>query len=209
MSLPFGGDLLPTRREAIQSYDFQDIANGIGISRFYLAITGESSPSYHLVEDTIISTKNTTGDATLNFDTGEFNLPRTLKGIASVSLATVAAVASGSGADTGILISGIKLTHIHSAGTTDLTNSFTTSETTETSSGPANDQRTRLIVFNSISPTVIKKGDQIRLTLTTDSTKPATGNLMCNPAGTSQVIAGQVITQTKSQLNLPFVVDVT
>ncbi len=93
MGLNFGGALFPPRGEFITTFDFTDIATGLGIENFWgTPVVDNSGTDFTLLptqehsgngdENTIQSGEGTT---TLNFNSSTFNLPRTAKGIAYVS----------------------------------------------------------------------------------------------------------------------------
>lgn len=75
----------------IASYNYDDIAGGLGIVAFYGA---KSSSAYILTQNTIYSGNDTggsrgletAGNVDINFDTTTFNIPRTAKGNAYIVL---------------------------------------------------------------------------------------------------------------------------
>lgn len=76
---------------AIATYDYVDLSSGLGFINykgFTTCLSGATA--YNLGTSTVYSytttTTDTGGDAVINFDTSPFNLPRTAKGTAYVSL---------------------------------------------------------------------------------------------------------------------------
>ena len=94
MTIGGATNLFPRRGELLASYDFSDIAAGLGFETFWgtpNVDTGETK--YNLLPFVVTSGNNKTstnrsgeGTTTINFDSSTFNLPRTAKGIAYISL---------------------------------------------------------------------------------------------------------------------------
>lgn len=77
---------------AIATFDFVDIASGLGNVIFFgIASTEGSTVSYHLLTESNVwsepvgTTQTGNGTKEINFDTSTFNLPRTAKGTAYLS----------------------------------------------------------------------------------------------------------------------------
>jgi len=76
---------------SIASYDFIDLASGLGFQVYYAISGGEGQTQTYVLSpeqlrSTITYTQRTgAGTTTVNFDTSTFNLPRTVKGVAIFS----------------------------------------------------------------------------------------------------------------------------
>ena len=81
-------DSFPPKRETITTFDFTDVASGLGFEVFYPKTNEDSGGvNFYLSPLTLTSTIDQTQTqvgsvTTLNFDTSVFNLPRTVKGTA-------------------------------------------------------------------------------------------------------------------------------
>ncbi len=205
--------LFPPRGELI-NFDWRDIASGTGIIEFFgsaMTLSG-TVVSRHLVEEIIdCGVDENHGytqdpEATLTFDTVEFIIPRTVKGIAYVSIPLYISISSGQGADQSIDVTNIKLIQVHVGGsTTDLTNEFDLETFTETATGGFKSNKF-LVVFNSISSTVIKKGEKIRLSM--DVTGEAKTGILHNPTDRDLTINDHTIPDSRLSVHIPFALDI-
>ncbi len=100
MTLPFGTNLFLPRGELIETFDFSDIATGLGFEVFWGTPSVDTGGTdYNLLSFQITSgdgdvntSQSGVGTTTINFDTSTFNLPRTAKGTAYVSCGAQATV---------------------------------------------------------------------------------------------------------------------
>ncbi|KKK66065.1 hypothetical protein LCGC14_2967820, partial [marine sediment metagenome] len=85
-------DSFPPKREAITTFDFTDVASGLGYESFFLCAENPSGGIGYFLNSLGIPGKPTTtqwlSTTTTNFDTSVFNLPRTIRGTAYVVLNT-------------------------------------------------------------------------------------------------------------------------
>ena len=157
MGLNFGGALFPPRGEIIETFDFSDIATGLGFENFWATpVIDTSGTSYALLSTQEHSGNDDTeteqvgeGITTLNFDSSAFNLPRTAKGTAYISSTLNA---SGNNA---ISASG-QIAVVDSGGTpTTISSVF---ETPQLATG----ERSQLLAL-PLTQTTIKKGEKLRM----------------------------------------------
>lgn len=148
----------------IASFDFVDVAEGVG-TVIYFGITSEdqSAVDYHLIPNSnaysaTIVTTHTSGAGTteVDFDTGTFNFPRTVKGTCYVSL--------GFGnLDTNTTRIDAQLIHVTS-GATETTLTSKIQSQSFTSAGGAQAE----MAFFELPITTekrVKKGEHLRLTV--------------------------------------------
>ena len=165
MTLPL---LIVPPETATASFSFTDIAEGTGIQEFFCAI-GEtnSGNTYHLLGNAVTS-KNDAADKILqaatnvDFDTSNFNLPRTVKGTAFVSGSFVV--------DSGNNVS-CTATILKFDGSTETTIGATITSQTET----ATSTERGILLEIPLTQTLIKKGELLRLTITVTSAGGASG----------------------------------
>src|SRR3990167_1029032 len=84
---------------ASASYDFQDIAEGTGVQKFFLAVNEISGAvSYGLHTDTVFSTKKeiNVGDTNITFSLSAFNLPKAIRGTAYLNCTLKTTAGTGS-----------------------------------------------------------------------------------------------------------------
>ena len=86
-----------TASQSVVTYNYTDVANGLGVSNFYAAPVADSTgSSYILTPDTFPGGKSGVGDlsthpvlagnvAELDFDLSAFNITQTVKGTATIS----------------------------------------------------------------------------------------------------------------------------
>ena len=146
---------------AIASFDFVDIATGLG-TVIFLGISSETSGAvdYHLITTSVhsatTSTNRTTiGTTTIDFDTANFNLPRTAKGTAYFSAGVGTSVATTEGIQLKV-----QLFHVDSgASETNITSEITTPVFFNAS---AIDSKMEFLEL-PITEKLIKKGEFLRL----------------------------------------------
>lgn len=167
---------------ALATYDAVDIAAGLGYQTFYLfTLKNDTTTEYALSNIQCFSNSGTLGNGTFNFDTTAFNLPRILKGD------VYADVAGGSGAGN-FQVSGSVI--LNRGGTLTTLGSFTTENFVATT-------QTQKTCKMAVAQTEIKRGDIIRLAMTSNS---ANNNFNTDPTGAYS------IAQT-TKLRLPFKID--
>ena len=147
------------QEQAIATFDFVDIANGLGFETFWL-VAGRDSVSTKFIltnlnltsEDISIDTSTAT-EATFTFNTSVFNLPRTVKGTALPEIILQALVGGGVSHSFSV-----KLQVVHVGGsTTDISAEITSA----TIALPTATNRTFLIEV-PLTETRIKRGEKIR-----------------------------------------------
>jgi len=210
MGLNFGGQLFPPRQDFIASYDYRDVETGTGMVSFY-GIKENVTNTYKLIEDqidvgakggnlsTLTAGATINTSSTISFDTEEFKIPQTFKGIAHVAIPLAVEE------DASITVTDIRITHVHgTGGTTNLTNDFDLPSFTN---AIADVNAAMFVVFNDVSATRILKGDKLRLTMTNTMSVGSSKALMHNPAGTAvQISAGFTPTITQLKLSIPFTI---
>lgn len=154
--------------QAIASYDWIDIAEGTGIRIFYGIVSETGSGfDYHLIGNkdaysVVTGTiRTTTGETTLDFDLGKFNLPQTVKGTAYFSCGMGANAATVS-----VKVQGKK----DSGGT--VTNF--TSEITSQTFAPGGSDSEMVFLKLAVTETNFQVGDFIRLTVKLVQAAPGT-----------------------------------
>ena len=164
-----------TRDRAIASFNFTDIASGLGVQIFFCTI-GETSGgnTYHLLDNAVTS-KNDAIDKKLqngtdvDFDTSNFNLPRTVKGTAFLS--------GSFKVDSGLSVS-CTATILKFDGSTETVIGATITSQTEAST--SNERGVLLEI--PLTETLIKKGELLRLTITV-TTQGGISGLHADPLG--------------------------
>ena len=159
----------PPKREIIETFDFQDIASGLGFEKFWWAGSDDSGgvkgilTNLSLISGQAIQipkpseTKLETGE-TMTFDTSIFNLPRTVKGTLYIDIKGFAS--SGDAAN----VINAKLSVVDAtAGVTDITSTLSSSAIDYTIS-------TFELFQLALTQTIIKKGEKLRLTIGFTST---------------------------------------
>lgn len=149
------------QEQSIASFSFTDIANGSGVVVFYTTISeDQSGKDYHLTDQQVKPAGWTSASATetrinsgsyIAFDTGEFNLPRTVKGTAYIS----GYLYSGDGSNGYYTM---KISKWDGTTETDLTSEINT-QTSNLSTG----QYEAFYCVLPLTQTVIKKGEQLRV----------------------------------------------
>ena len=150
------------RGQAIASFDFIELETGLGVTEFFgiaSQITGPSVNHHLITSKAVFSQPSSTStvinaELTINFDSANFNLPRTPKGTAYFS--------AGIGFGTDSISLKVQLKHVDSgASETNLTSEF---QSFDVSSGTTDSD----IVFLELPITtekIIKKGEFLRLTV--------------------------------------------
>ncbi len=211
MTLNFGNNLFPPRNEAIASYNYLDIESGTGMVNFY-GVKELNGNTHRLTEATIDVGSSYEGgtnpvkssawtewdeDGLLSFETEEFKVTKRIKGIAEISIPIL-----GIDGD-GVTLNDIKLVHVHSGGTTDLTTEI---DLGKISNSSEDINTVPFLKTSEIPSTVIKAGDKIRLSMNVIVDTSAL--LLHNPAGTSVTftrISGSILAQrTRLTVSIPF-----
>jgi len=164
---------------AIASYEFQDLASGIGYETFYAVAQDEEALgtiTRKLVTITSIysnitqSTQNTQAATTFNFDTSAFNLPRTVKG-----LAIIQCTGRNNDADVVNCLFQFQLFKVLVDNTTIALTSLKTVDF-DGNTAPGNalgaNEKINILLFMETTQTTIKKGEKIRLAVTLDVKDP-------------------------------------
>ena len=155
--------------EASASYDFQDIEEGVGFVSFNAATTsGSNILTRRVVYSTDISTTinpvsaNHTKEIDKDFDTAAFNLPRTLKGTALISVPLLTQTSGGGSRTSAYTVVDVK----HWDGTTETSLGRSTSGSyllsPSTASQVVSGSQLHKIV---LTQKVFKAGDILRLTV--------------------------------------------
>lgn len=196
-----------SQESAIASYDYTDLASGLGIDILYGTTTEafDNTLSYALVttSDAISASGTTTlaaaGKTTMDFDTSTFKLPRTVDGTAHVSF--------GLGANSTIAHSAAQISVV------DADNSATTISLlvsgAEITAGALNSSITNLIPL-SLDQTLIKKGEKLRLSVTLQQTSTGDSEIGHDTANNAQsiIIPATKGTPTIMKLLMPFKIDI-
>lgn len=185
----------------VASYDYTDIASGVGYSKFYLMVSDDDSGrQYSLQPSTfysfLVETKKTNNSVTLTFDSSPFNLPRTIRGTAYLNIGIQMEAPAGDITATFQKWDGSNATNI---------------ATPVVDSGR---NTADAIVFCFEMPctqTIITKGEQLRLVLTLDTAGTsgeyiAVGHDPLNRDGATLKPASED-TITSSNINVPFRID--
>ncbi|KKM89889.1 hypothetical protein LCGC14_1244160 [marine sediment metagenome] len=146
----------PPKREFIASFDFKDIASGLGYEVFYPKASKDASGTtrFLFTDSTLTSIPVTSSGTTItifNFDTSVFNLPRTVKGTAYC----VSRVSATSGTNA----YSVQLVKVLD----DLSTVNLSSEITSTTVGTS---ALDFPIQLPLTQTLIKKGEKIRLIFT-------------------------------------------
>lgn len=151
---------LPDSPKPLASFPSEEIASGLGIVTF-LGISSQdnSAVDYHLITKSIDSQprgtgRSSQGTTTMDFDTSPFNLPRTAKGTANLSLGFAATV----GEKVRILARLKKYD-----GSTETNLSLEIQSQDFVPSGTPNSQM--VLIELPITEKIIKKGELLRLTI--------------------------------------------
>ncbi len=154
----------PPKRELIETFDFTDIATGLGFETYFGTAQEDSVDNIYLLLPFAVNsgggdsnnsfnafTKRTSvGTTTLTFNTSVFNLPRTVKGNAYVSFGL-----NGNSSLTGRATATLSI--VDSGGTpTNISSTFTTRNM-----GNSADESQLLEL--PLTQTTIKKGEKLRL----------------------------------------------
>jgi len=198
---------------AIASYDFTELATGLGFETFYAhgtkettsAVTYQLTPFSTIIWPNQVSKAVTTGgaqaSATVDFDTSAFNLPRTAKGTAVVNFVWQGDAASSCNA----YISAQILKVASGGGTTAITSAKVRSRDTGTGgeSALAAGEEENVLLFLPITQTTIGVGEKLRLEIIlTVVDFPRTVAYYFDPQGRNSVSNSDVSTQLK--LLMPF-----
>lgn len=192
-------------QDFLANYDYYDISAGVGVETFYL--TRDSAGAGVLTNKAFEANASGQGyirnsTATYTFDTNEFQTQRIIKGNVILSLSRFVDIPGGFGTDYDVDVNTIKLIHVHSAGTTDLTAEVSLSTFTETETGGSSYEVT-VVSLGEVSQTTIKKGDKLRLSMALVASMY--GGIFINPARTPIApIEETSFESTRSSLEIPF-----
>ena len=182
----------PPKRESITTFDFVDIANGLGYEKFWLVGSEDSAGIKHVLTNLILGADNnatfseTTSSLAINFDTSTFNLPRTVKGIALAQMQLK--LQSGSNSTNAY---SIKMQVVHADNsTTDISSQIDSNATVGLFSTPST-----FLMEIPLTQTTIKKGEKIRTIVTI--TESASSTLILDHDG------------DESRIFIPFRIDTT
>ncbi len=149
--------IFPKRSEYIETFDFSDIASGLGFELYYGTTYFDTTSTHWSLLPTALQTRATTtnqggqGTLTINFDTSVFNLPRTAKGTAYISLNDKGSLTSSTSIKGQIAI-------VHADSTaTNISSEFETIQAL-TSDTPE-------LLALPLTQTTIKKGEKLRMIL--------------------------------------------
>lgn len=212
MALNFGGQLFPPRQEINAQYSYQDVASGTGVVEFYgikdsdtggvslinqKTDVGTNSGADFDTEERMAGLSDFNEDGAMTFDTNEFQVTKILKG------RVYATFAAGGTANDGVTLASIRLIQVHGAGgTTTLSSSFSIPEAVDSS---ATWFVNMFLDMGDISSTVIKKGDKLRLAVT--STIDGGAFMYHNPAGSAITHQGITCINTQMLVAIPFKLD--
>lgn len=172
--MPLDPDLqeFTTASQAVASYDYTDIINGLGyeIMQGYASIN-DTTVSYGLSPNTIYATPASTGTSefqntsfqeklNIDFDTSVFNIPRTAKGTAFMNIA-YGSTATGTGGGDCLTYCIVKLYHYNGTTETLIATAQQTGTHTETATGETSDSVSTLQF--DISETLFAEGDLLRV----------------------------------------------
>ena len=179
-------DSFPPKRESITTFDFTDIAAGLGYEIFYpKAATDASGETLFLFTDSTLLSRSVSTlssvETVLNFDTSVFNLPRTVKGTAYIVSKVV--ISSGTNAYS------VQLLKV-------LVDNSTVNLSSEITSETATSSNTNHVIQLPLTQTTIKKGEKIRLKFTA---------LKVDGGGTMRLFHGG----SESPIYIPFRIDLT
>jgi hypothetical protein len=168
--------------EFVPSYNYQDIAAGTGYSVFY-ACRSDVDDEGMLISNSEVSGKGyTDNDETVTFTTTEFLKPREIKGRVFITIPLGIYIPTGIGGTFTAAVTNVKLQHIDASNNvTDLSTAQSPSNLSNSDDGTTRNEG-RIVVTASINQ-LVKKGEKLRLTLTTDV--ESRGYLFHNPSGQS------------------------
>ena len=192
---------------AIASYDFTDIAEGTGVTKFYLFSSKISgATAYHLGNNVLYSadiTRTAAGaDTDDNFDLTVFNLPRTIKGTGTIQLPYGLTCGGGGGCNGYAICKLWKVPAVGSA--TEIISACTPNVTIGAAAAEVG-------VWNipiTISQTHFKKGDILRLQVLGYTSNTESSHLGIDPKNRAQstLNAGTMVA-TDGNILIPFKLD--
>lgn len=185
-----------TASQAIVSYDFTDIENGIGINRYYAGATEDSTGITYILTDSNLPGARIDANnyATINgnaaevdFDLTSFSVPKTVKGTMLVSFHMYS---DGTNATCKV-----QLKKLSGAVETDVSSQITS--TTETATKP-------MLLKVPLTETLFAAGDILRLSVDFNGTNIGQG-IGIDPSGTSSSTA--TVTLNPFIIEVPFKLD--
>jgi len=183
--------------QALANYDFEDIAEGTGLKAFYLAISAlDGDVKHNLIPYQVYSCSGqiiTSSDKTYEFYSPEFNLPRKIHGTAYLNLG-FHVNSNTANIRAQLKLSGSQMINL----------------TSEVSGATLTGDLYGMEFYKMpiMTPTTIKRGDQLRLTL--KLSKAGAGNIEIgtNPMGLlGSFDSGHPEAVTSSRILIPFKID--
>ena len=192
----------------ILSYNYEDVASGLGVSTFYLFnTTNSTATTYHLTDQVIYSadiaqkiTASTTSDT--DYDLTTFNHPRTTEGTGIIQLSVGAQTTAGVTSFYVVLT----LRKVSGGVETDLVS--VTSPTLTTAANPTS-SALNFCMEMTIPKTLFKIGDTLRLNVAGTTNAGGVGYIGIDPKSRSKGIGHTVtMTITDSNIQVPFKLEV-
>jgi len=199
--MPLDPDLteFTTASPVIATFSYENIESGVGYNTYYCLVTEDASVKYSLQPNTLVystddkreTTQTGVGTTTLTFDTSVFNITRTVRGTAYMSLGGQHTVAAGDFKAQLFKWDGSSATAISS----EIVISFTAGVVTS--------------IFSFEMPcteTILQEGDQLRLVLKMvvgSGTGMSIGHDPKNLDGTV-ITPSTTDTITSTRINIPF-----
>ena len=187
-----------TASQKIVSYDYVDIANGLGFQNFYLFQSEDtaSGVGYGLTTDTSLKAmpNRLLGTSTeFNFDSSVFNETRTVKGTAYANL--VGGTNNSSQSSINLILYKVTVADAEVA----LSSSF---GMTHAKNGPIT-----YLIQMPLTETLIKKGEKLRLSLTTVDNSPGATGIGTDPSSQGFSIDASEGYSSDSKIAVPFKIE--
>ena len=181
-----------SRENTITSYDFTDIANGLGYENYYATQSFDTASGQLLIPTTEKSAdpqvRSSGAGSEYNFDTSTFNLPRTVSGTAYLSFETN--IAAGT-MRTDIILYKVDAANAETAISGTVTRTGTTTNAWHFYDIP-------------LTETIIKKGEKLRLSITLTSSTGTDGIMGTDPEGSTD----GTLLNTRNKLSIPFKISI-
>lgn len=189
-----------TAAPAIASYTFSELISGLGFIKFYLLTASSTSGTdYIMSEDTrfssVIETTTSATEKTLTFLSSEFNIPRTVSGVAHINVGWKTVGASGA------YISAT-LSKFDGTTTTPISSTIQSSNLAVTNTGI-------ISLELPCTETFISQGEQLKIVVLFNAPSSSTlysGHDPMNRDGT-HLIPSSDNSITSSNINVPFKID--
>jgi hypothetical protein len=189
---------------SVASYNYVDIASGLGFSIYYGASTSLAAGTEYILTDQVLysSAKTVNQSAatttTITFTASSFNKPRTVKGTAFFSCG----VGGPSAGSVGMTVTA-KVQLWDGSVATDISSQITTA--TFTTGGGIEDKMFLLQI--PLTQTSFKIGESLRLVVTFQTSNANYGEIGIDPAGRETTYITTNAT-TVMQLNVPFKIEI-